>query len=318
MAERGAFIQAGSYSAEDFRHALQALETNEGVASSLKPRGGVVPGEGGSLAVSAPGGTMTVNVATGRAIIPGTTAALQSAYTYLNDATKAVTISAANATNPRRDLIVARVQDATYAGAVNSATVEVVTGTPAASPVAPATPASSIVLAEILLPAGAGGAAVTSGMITDRRQYTVAKGGVLPIDGTAGRPASPYIGQTVYRRDIGLEESWNGSVWHQIVDDSTAQTMSNKTLTAPTLNAAVFGSDPTVTGRNFNNVGSLSTTGSLALINGAREIIIGYNGSGGLSIGNNGGATHPNGMVLWANGTNLFCRKPGGNDVAIA
>lgn len=318
MAERGAFIQANSYSAEDFRQALQSLMANDGAGSSLKPRGGVVPGEGAALAVSAPGGTMTVNVATGRAVIPGTTSALQSAYTYLNDSTKAVTIAAAHATLARRDIIIARVQDAAYAGAVNTFTAEVVAGTPAASPVVPATPASSIVLAEILLPAGAGGAAVTNGMITDRRVWTVAKGGLMPITGVADRPVSPYSGQAVYRLDLGVTEIWNGSSWMVGVNESSSQTLTNKTFSGGSITGSVGIGGTWTGGATLSALNSVQVTGSMGLINGAREIIMGYGGSGGISIGNNGGASHPNGMVIWANASNLLCRKPGGNDVVMA
>jgi hypothetical protein len=61
-----------------------------------------------------------------------------------------------------------------------------------------------------------------------------------------------------------------------------------------------------------------ATSGTIGLTDGAREIILGYAGSGGLSIGNSTPVTHPNGAVLWFNGVNLIVRKPGGGDVVIA
>lgn len=68
-----------------------------------------------------------------------------------------VTITAADATNPRFDLVV-----------VSSAGVKsVVTGTASASPVFPTIPAASVVLASVYVPAG--GTAIVQGQITDKR-----------------------------------------------------------------------------------------------------------------------------------------------------
>lgn len=67
---------------------------------------------------------------------------------------------------------------------------------------------------------------------------------------------------------------------------------------------------------------SYTTTGSLGLVNGSREVIVGYAGGSGVSIGANAagyGATHPNGVVLWVNvAQHLMARMPGGNDVQLA
>jgi hypothetical protein len=78
-----------------------------------------------------------------------------------------LTNNPANATNPRIDLVVARIQDSFYSGAVDTATIEMVTGVPAASPLVPAAPANSLILAQILIPASA--AVVLPANITDRR-----------------------------------------------------------------------------------------------------------------------------------------------------
>lgn len=183
MAERFAWIQAGSYSGEDDRNVVTALLTPAG-AASLLAKSGVLAGWGGDLAVTAQGGNMNVVVAIGKAFVAGSIGATQASYFYMNDAAKPITLTAANGSNPRRDLIVVQIEDAAASGGNNTGTARLVTGTPAASPVAPAVPANSIVLAEILLPAGAAGAAVTAAMITDRRPYV----------GSYGRSYSNQIG----------------------------------------------------------------------------------------------------------------------------
>lgn len=159
------------------------------------------------------------------------------------------------------------------------------------------------------------------------------------IDGAAAQkaiPAGVVVGttdaQTLTNKTVALGSNTVSGTLAQfntaVTDADLAslagtETFTNKTLTSPTLTS------PTVSGTTggtgtWGSSGGVSTSGSVtssaavSLVNGAREIILGYAGSGGLSIGNNGGATHPNGMVLWANGSNLFCRKPGGGDVTIA
>ncbi len=103
-----------------------------------------------------------------------------------------------------------------------------------------------------------------------------------------------------------------------LVGVATTQTLTGKTLTSPTINSPTI-TNPTITGGSIAGAGNIiSTSGSIGLTDGAREIILGYNGSGGLSIGNSTPATHPNGAVLWFNGVNLICRKPGGGDVVMA
>lgn len=92
---------------------------------------------------------MTVEVAEGRAVIGGMMRAFRGG---------TLTITTADATNPRIDLITAR-QD----GALVR-----VTGTPAATPAVPALPSNSVPLAEVLVPALAG--SVTTARITDVRQ----------------------------------------------------------------------------------------------------------------------------------------------------
>lgn len=149
------WLQGGTYAADDDRALLRAL---------VKAAGVVVAGT--DLLVTQNGTpNMSVNVNSGRAFVQRTSAT--DFYLVENDALFNLTISAADPTNPRRDLIVARVYDAAFSGALNQATVEVVTGTPAGSPVDPTVPSNSYVLARVAVAAAA--ASVVTANITDLR-----------------------------------------------------------------------------------------------------------------------------------------------------
>jgi hypothetical protein len=141
-----------SHSAALFRQAFATSFASGGICSS------------GELAVAAQSSpNMTVQVAAGRAIVPGTSVSPPSGFTFttqgsyfvLNDATISVTISTANATNPRIDVVYVGVQDAFYSGSTNTALISVVTGTPAPSPSAPAIPTNAVALAQVAVAANA-------------------------------------------------------------------------------------------------------------------------------------------------------------------
>lgn len=91
---------------------------------------------------------MTVAVASGKATIGGTQVTVASGN---------VTITTADATNPRIDLIVVS----------NTGTKSATAGTAAANPKAPDIPASSILLAMVYVPASQ--TSITSGLIIDKR-----------------------------------------------------------------------------------------------------------------------------------------------------
>lgn len=150
------WLQAGSYPAESDRLNAQALYATTGIIGSA------------SLAVTpnSPAG-MSVRVASGWAAIVGTTQANMGVYTTYNDATTTLTVTTADPTNPRIDRVVVTVRDAYYSGAFNDVIFQVIAGTPAGSPTAPATPANSISLATIAV--GAGVTSILAGNITDTR-----------------------------------------------------------------------------------------------------------------------------------------------------
>lgn len=113
---------------------------------------------------------MTVSIAAGWATILGTSTATQGVYTAYNDTAVTGTITTANPTNPRIDRVCLTINDSAYSGSTNNVVVNVVAGTPAGSPVAPATPANSISLATVLV--GAGVTTILTANITDTRVRT--------------------------------------------------------------------------------------------------------------------------------------------------
>lgn len=94
--------------------------------------------------------------------------AKRSNYLAQSDAVENVTVPAANASNPRIDLIVMRWRDTESGDSESSAKVELVQGTPAAVPQTPSlTNMVVVVLAEVYVAAGT--TTIAGSAITDRR-----------------------------------------------------------------------------------------------------------------------------------------------------
>lgn len=128
---------------------------------------------GTSLQVSA-GTGLAVNVAAGDAMVRG--------HYYQSTATESLALATADATNDRIDVVALKLDPS-----ANSIELEVKTGTPAASPSAPALVQTDAgvyeqPLAEVLVEATAG----VPGTITDKREFM---GTRLGSWATAGRPA---------------------------------------------------------------------------------------------------------------------------------
>lgn len=110
---------------------------------------------------------MSVRVERGFGFVKGDDSTDQGLYGVYNDGYTTVTVPAADATNPRKDLIVFAVDDATEGQAGDTSTLSLVQGTPAASPSEPALPATALKLAVVTVPANA--TSITSGNISDSR-----------------------------------------------------------------------------------------------------------------------------------------------------
>lgn len=204
------FIQAGSHPAEDVRRWTDALVGGrEGIVGST------------DFAVTEKSGTpnMSVDVAGGRAFIAGSEATYQGMYFLENRGVENVVLPAADATNPRKDLIVAYVGDQVYSGAVSVGGVAAVTGTPAASPAEPSLAAypNALVLAMVDVPAN--DTAITNSQITDRRITTSGQGRAAALGGiitctSATRP-SHVEGRVIYETDTDKVLTSDGSAWNR-------------------------------------------------------------------------------------------------------
>lgn len=213
MAEKQAsYIQASSHPADTDRLVLEGL-LNPSPAPVSGAAYGVGPTAGDLLVTQKATPNMSVDVAAGHVWIDGTEAATQGAYHGYNDATKNLVVAASDPTNPRKDLVVAKVQDAAYSGATNAWSLAVVTGTPAASPAEPTVPANAVVLAMVNVAALA--TTITNANITDRRRRACGLSGIAVCSSTS-RPAAPYIGMTIFETDTTKLLLWTGTLWQEL------------------------------------------------------------------------------------------------------
>lgn len=240
------WLQAGSYPAQYDRIIQQALYATTGIIGSS------------SLAVTAnsPAG-MSVRVASGWAAILGTTTTGMGAYTIYNDASETLTVTTADPTNPRIDRVVATVRDAYYSGAYNDVIFQVIAGTPAGSPVAPAIPDNSISLATIAV--GAAVTQINTGNITDTRTSVTtnlpvgdltevqAGTGISVASGTGPIPVVSY--DTAYLPPLSAPanltvNAQTGTTYTlALTDNNKLVTLSNTsaiTLTVPTNGTVAF------------------------------------------------------------------------------
>jgi hypothetical protein len=155
--------------------------------------GGIVGS--GDLTISA-GGGMSINIAVGEVVVPGSSAATQSGYVGRVSSTTNLAISASDPTNPRIDRVSALITDSAYSGGTNTFTVAVETGTPTSGATlsnlngVAAAPTSSYTLGYVLVPAGS--ASVTGGNISN--VSALAAGSVPPlafINATGSTTAAP-------------------------------------------------------------------------------------------------------------------------------
>lgn len=242
MAERNppVWTQTGSHPSDLARQMIKSL-----LQIPTSYNGGIV--SSGDLAVSQNGTpNMSVNVATGMGFVFGTEATGQGAYHVYNDATKNITIAAADATNPRKDRIIARIKDQSYSGAVSTFSLEVVTGTPAASPAEPTLPANSFELALVNVAAAA--TSITNANITDRRTRAAGLGGTFT---SVAIPSGPATGSLWSRISNDVGEGL-------LLQNSAGQMRQIWNMPWGNLGYALVGADQNAIGGSMTNLTSLS------------------------------------------------------------
>ncbi|MEV8537360.1 hypothetical protein [Streptomyces sp. NPDC051572] len=215
MSVRTAWLSPTGQSREDTR--TNQIGSLTPVTDS-KGRSGVLPGSSGGvyrvtgLWLGGTTGTMSATVSVGRAVIQSSID--RGAYPVAVTEPLTLTFADGDAQYGRIDLVVLRIYDDTYDGSGRSeAAVEITKGTPAATPVAPTLPDTSLLLFTVAVPAnastGSGGIAWDTARV-DLRPTTVPMGGILPTrsDDTA---AGGYPGH--YRDINNTLQRWDGTAW---------------------------------------------------------------------------------------------------------
>lgn len=212
-------------------------------------RGGVMAPGHCLVSQRGAGANMSVDVAIGGMMIPGSVVTQHGFYYVFNDAVVNVPGIVSDGANPRIVSIIARVRDSFYSGSDNDVILEPVMGTPAGSPVPPDLVAAGktnyLELARVTLTAG--DTAVVNGEISNIARTTVPIGAVIPCT-LATLPSAPYEGTTVYLTDLNIYQFYNGASWQPIsgagckVNRTTDQTITTGAITALSWQAAA--SDP--------------------------------------------------------------------------
>lgn len=191
-----------------------AGESGDGLRA-IQARSGLRPAAGSPGLVRPADAGLAVTVDPFQATIQDGSTAVGGAYLVTLDSPKEIRLTESSQTDDRTDLIVAELaepDDDNPGGFL----VRAVTGSyDTTGP--PDLPATAIALAEVEIPTGA--TAVDPASLTDRRSWTCAVGGVLPIANSSARPENPYPGLYVHNRAIGTLEMYDGDGWRRFLPE---------------------------------------------------------------------------------------------------
>jgi hypothetical protein len=196
----------------------------------------------------AAGANMSVDVAIGQAVVDGDDQTDQGSYFVHVTAVENVVIGAPPGSNSRIDLVVLRIQDPNAGGpAGDNAIIDVIQGIAGASPSVPATPASCLPLAQVLVTNG--DTSVVDAAITDLRVQSQAQqikiGTQLESMTAAARAtlagADLYDGRAVIESDTGKAYVYSTSLatWVDISSASLYRNFTTVTVVNTTTETAV-------------------------------------------------------------------------------
>lgn len=190
-------------SALEWRRHQAALMAHD--TDTLSARPGTLHG----LSVTVAG--LTATVAPGAAAISPTSGA-NGTYVAVNAASLGLTISAQHATYSRIDRVIARIYDNEADGSGQSKSdLQIITGTAAASPVAPTLPSGTEEIAQLSV-----GSAGNPIVVVDKRRWAASAGGVLTVASYSTLPLSnPALrkGQLAWTTDYNVLWAWTGTRW---------------------------------------------------------------------------------------------------------
>jgi hypothetical protein len=210
-------MQAATYPAEQTRRTVTTLLQRGASIGSIA--GGLV----GSTDMQVTAGTLLqVLVGTGEAWVPGSSSAVQSGYYCRVTSSTALSIAASSESNPRIDTVIAKCVDESYAGSGTTFAVAVITGTAESGATlankkgAGAVPASSLVLAYVLVPAKATSIEAANIENVATQAYPGLRSASY-LEGTAAkRPAAGIKGRIYFATDTRIYTLDNGSEWVEL------------------------------------------------------------------------------------------------------
>jgi hypothetical protein len=238
------------YSARGMRQALSGLlyKARDSIGVDIG-QFGVRPGvlqNGTTSEITISG--FTVNVRDFNCVLNPTAAGTQGAGYLCAIPATALTVTAADGSNPRKDIVVGRMRDNTEdsSGFIVDE-VYLITGTPASIPVAPSTPAGQLYLGTIDVPVSGGG----NPTLTYNPTFTVAIGGILPVADNAGLPTIVRReGMYADQADTNTLMRWSGSAWEAVASPVSFQSRRRIQTTTRTTTSATF----TTTETSINTV----------------------------------------------------------------
>lgn len=200
---------APAYDSREMRRAMAALLSQAGSLDRFGARSGVHPGGGDAVTLS--GTTWTVRDTKGS--LYADTDPLRGPY-LIQFVEESGAVNAADGTNARKDIIVARVYDDDEdASGFRRARPEYIAGTPDPSPLEPTVPAGAFRMATIDVPAG-GSPGPT---LTYNAPFIVAQGGVLPVRNSSELPTiGLHDGMYADQKDTKELKRAVGSTWETV------------------------------------------------------------------------------------------------------